>query len=79
MTLSGQVALVTGGDGGIGAECSRVLAAAGARVAINYRMEAAAADDLCEQIHQDGGRATPSTRVARGSGGSRRARTGTGR
>jgi glucose 1-dehydrogenase len=57
VTLSGQVALVTGGDSGIGAECSRVLARAGARVAINYRKGAAAADALCEQIHQDGGRA----------------------
>ena len=57
MTLSGQAALVTGGDSGIGAECSRVLAAAGARVAINYRKTAAAADALCDRIHQDGGRA----------------------
>jgi len=57
VTLSGQVALVTGGDSGIGAECARALAAAGARVAINYRKGAEAADALCEQIHQDGGRA----------------------
>ena len=57
MSLAGQAALVTGGDSGIGAECSRVLAAAGARVAINYRKDCAAADALCEQIHQDGGRA----------------------
>lgn len=57
MSLAGQAALVTGGDSGIGAECSRVLAAAGARVAINYRKDCEAADALCEQIHQDGGRA----------------------
>ena len=55
--LNGQAALVTGGDSGIGAECARALAAAGARVAINYRKGAEAADALCEQIHQDGGRA----------------------
>jgi len=57
LSLAGQAALVTGGDSGIGAECSRVLAAAGARVAINYRKDCEAADALCEQIHQDGGRA----------------------
>jgi glucose 1-dehydrogenase len=57
LNLAGQGALVTGGDSGIGAECSRVLAAAGARVAINYRKDGEAADAICEQIHQDGGRA----------------------
>jgi glucose 1-dehydrogenase len=57
LTLGGQVALVTGGDSGIGAECSRALAAAGARVAVNYLKEPAAADALCDRIHQDGGRA----------------------
>jgi glucose 1-dehydrogenase len=57
VTLNGQAALVTGGDSGIGAEVSRVLAAAGARVAINYRKDCEAADALGEAIHQDGGRA----------------------
>ena len=55
--LSGQAALVTGGDSGIGAGISRVFAAAGARVGINYRVDSTAADALCREIHEHGGEA----------------------
>ena len=47
-TLGSKVALVVGGSGGIGAAASRLLAEAGAQVAVTYRPdgqgEAAAAD-----------------------------------
>ena len=46
----GQVALVTGGSRGIGAATSRLLAAQGYAVAINYRSNAAAADALCAEL-----------------------------
>lgn len=42
-TLEGQVALVTGGGGGIGSAICRRLAAAGARVIITYRSDEAKA------------------------------------
>jgi 3-oxoacyl-[acyl-carrier protein] reductase len=44
------VALVTGGSRGIGAAVSRELAAAGARVAVNYRAGAEAAETLAAEI-----------------------------
>lgn len=53
--LNGKVALVTGGDRGIGRSIALALAHAGADVAINYRVEAAQAADACVQI-RDGGR-----------------------
>jgi 3-oxoacyl-[acyl-carrier protein] reductase len=49
-SLEGKVALVTGGARGIGAAVSRELAAARARVALNYRAGAEAAEALAEQI-----------------------------
>jgi len=45
-----QIALVTGGAGGIGAACSRALAAAGFRVAVGYRSSKAAAEKLAAEI-----------------------------
>jgi glucose 1-dehydrogenase len=55
--LEGQAALVTGGDSGIGAEVCRVLAAAGAKVGINYHKDSRAADALCAEIGHEGGKA----------------------
>lgn len=56
-SVAGQRVLITGGAGGIGAGISRLFAAAGARVAIQYRASAAAAEalsrELC-QAHGDG-------------------------
>lgn len=45
-----QVAIVTGGESGIGAACAQALGAAGARVAITYFRDAAAAATVCTSI-----------------------------
>jgi len=55
--LKGKSALVTGGSRGIGAACSKALAAAGARVALNYRVERAIAERLAREIGESGGEA----------------------
>jgi NAD(P)-dependent dehydrogenase (short-subunit alcohol dehydrogenase family) len=52
-----KVLLVTGGSRGIGAAVSRLAAAAGWRVAINYASNEAAANALVEAIEADGGEA----------------------
>ena len=44
------MALVTGGSRGIGAAISRELGVAGARVAVNYRSDQAAADEIAGEI-----------------------------
>jgi 3-oxoacyl-[acyl-carrier protein] reductase len=49
-SLEGKTALVTGGSRGIGVEICRELAAAGARVAVNYRASADAAESLAKEI-----------------------------
>ncbi|MGH7898220.1 MAG: 3-oxoacyl-ACP reductase family protein [Candidatus Binatia bacterium] len=54
--MSEQVALVTGGAGGIGEACSRALAAAGFRVGVGYRASAEKAKVLAAEI---GGFAVP--------------------
>jgi 3-oxoacyl-[acyl-carrier protein] reductase len=56
-SLHGHVALVTGGSRGIGAAIVRMLAEAGAAVAINYRERAAEAETLAKGITAAGGRA----------------------
>jgi len=52
--LEGQVALVTGGDGGIGTAVVLALAAAGAAVGINYLSDAQAADRLVAMVEREG-------------------------
>jgi 3-oxoacyl-[acyl-carrier protein] reductase len=48
--LEGKTALVTGGGKGIGASISRALADMGARVIVNYRGDAAAAETTAEAV-----------------------------
>ena len=48
--LDGKVAIVTGGSRGIGAAIARALAAAGARVVVNYRSRADAAEAVATEI-----------------------------
>lgn len=55
--LSGRIALVTGGSRGIGAAIARMLAEAGAAVAVNYRTKATEADSVVATIKGMGGRA----------------------
>lgn len=55
--LENHVALVTGASRGIGKSIALALAAAGADVAVNYRKEQAAADDVCVEIRKLGRRA----------------------
>jgi 3-oxoacyl-[acyl-carrier protein] reductase len=55
--LSKHVALVTGASRGIGAAVARVLAGAGAAVAVNYRERAADAETIVAGIKSGGGRA----------------------
>ena len=55
--LTGRVALVTGASRGIGRAVARELARAGARVAINYRRDEAAASSLVREIRAAGGEA----------------------
>ena len=55
--LSGQVALVTGGSGGIGAATCRALAAAGATVAVHYGQGRDRAEGVVEEIVEAGGEA----------------------
>jgi 3-oxoacyl-[acyl-carrier protein] reductase len=55
MDFSGKTALVTGSSSGIGAAIAREFAAAGAKVAIHYRGNAAGADEIAAGIRADGG------------------------
>lgn len=57
MTLSGRVALVTGGGRGIGQSIAMQLAEQGAAVAVNYRRDEQSALETCAAIEAAGGRA----------------------
>ena len=48
--LDGKTALVTGGGKGIGRSISQALAGMGARVVVNYRSDAAAAEDTASSL-----------------------------
>lgn len=56
-SLAGVRALVTGSSRGIGADTARYLAAAGAKVAINYRQKAPRAEKVVAAIAEAGGEA----------------------
>ncbi|GMA27485.1 SDR family oxidoreductase [Arenivirga flava] len=56
-SLAGRRALVTGSSRGIGADTARYLAAAGAKVVINYRNKEARALKLVAEIEAAGGEA----------------------
>lgn len=57
MRLSDKVAIVTGGDTGIGRAISIVMAREGARVVVDYVGERSNADALVDEIENFGGRA----------------------
>jgi 3-oxoacyl-[acyl-carrier protein] reductase len=55
--LSSRTALITGGSRGIGRACADLLARAGARVALNYVRDEAAANKAVKEIRAAGGEA----------------------
>jgi 3-oxoacyl-[acyl-carrier protein] reductase len=55
-TLLGKIALVTGGNRGIGAAISLALAGAGCDVAVNFRSRAEDAEKICSEIRGMGRR-----------------------
>ncbi len=57
MSLSQQVAIVTGGSRGIGRAISTRLAGQGAAICVNYSAQAAPAEDLVAELRVNGGSA----------------------
>ncbi|MCX5865750.1 MAG: 3-oxoacyl-[acyl-carrier-protein] reductase [Deltaproteobacteria bacterium] len=57
MSLSGKIAVVTGGSRGIGRAICQRLAALGATVIVNYVSNPAAADETVQSIQRAGGKA----------------------
>jgi glucose 1-dehydrogenase len=57
MSLNGKVAIVTGGDSGIGHAISLELGRQGASVTVNFHKNAAAADETVKAIEASGGKA----------------------
>jgi 3-oxoacyl-[acyl-carrier protein] reductase len=55
--LSGKAALVTGGSRGIGRAVALALASCGARVVVNYKSNAGAAEEVVRAIRDAGGEA----------------------
>jgi glucose 1-dehydrogenase len=56
-SLEGQVALITGGNSGIGKAISLAMAEAGARVVVNYRNRESDARQMVAEIEKNGGSA----------------------
>jgi 3-oxoacyl-[acyl-carrier protein] reductase len=57
-TLEGKVALVTGASRGIGRAIAEELARQGAKMVVNYRTSASEAEQVAQEIQNNGGRAT---------------------
>jgi len=55
-TLNGKIALVTGGNRGIGAALSLALAKSGCDVAVNFRARSEEAEKICAEIRKMGRR-----------------------
>ena len=53
LELEGKTALVTGGGKGIGRAISQALAEMGAKVVVNYRSDAAAAEEGPDHVRAD--------------------------
>jgi 3-oxoacyl-[acyl-carrier protein] reductase len=58
MTLEGEIALVTGGSRGIGRAAAIALAKEGAEVIINYVSNESKAQETCNEIAANGGKAS---------------------